>query len=134
GTKLATVAQPAPRSWLCTARPTGFAIAPSVLRRGKEMTNVSSSSYPGMEHPAAAQAMTTEAEIHPALVTAPNPLLTEVLSVALLQLGYAVLPPHRPDLVVPILSQAGLIEHETALYDAGDLEDWQPYLLTLRIT
>ncbi len=68
-----------------------------------------------------------------AVLSADNPLFAEVLAVALLQLGYATLPPRQPDEVHALLEDAGLVEHEQALYDAEDLEEWQPCLFTLRV-
>jgi hypothetical protein len=59
-------------------------------------------------------------------ISTDTPLFTEVLTVSLLQLGYATLPPRWPDEVHTVLAAAGLMEHEKAYYIADDLENWQP--------
>ena len=60
--------------------------------------------------------------------------LRDLLAVTLAQLGYAVVPPRDAQAVAALLAAAGLLPHEQGLYASGDLEDWQPYLVTARLT
>ncbi len=61
------------------------------------------------------------------------PLFADVMAAALLQLAYATLPPRRPDLVAIVLDEAGLLPGDHPVFEADDLEEWQPCLLTLRV-
>ena len=98
------------------------------------MVKTSSSRYPDIGYGATGIKVTEKTDVGPAATVAAGSLVTEVLATALLQLGYAVLPPREPDLVLPVLIEAGLIEHEQALYADDELESWQPCLLRLRIS
>jgi hypothetical protein len=63
-----------------------------------------------------------------------RPLFADVMAALLLQLGYAALPPRRPDLVGIVLDEAGLIDGDHSLYADDDLQPWEPCLLTLRVS
>jgi hypothetical protein len=63
-----------------------------------------------------------------------RPLFADVMAALLLQLGYAALPPRRPDQVGIVLDEAGLIDGDHSLYADDDLQPWQPCLVTLRVS
>ena len=62
-----------------------------------------------------------------------GPALRDLLAITLAQMGYAVDPPFDPRAVAALQAGAGLLPREERLYGAGDLEAWQPCLVTARL-